>query len=376
MEQIPRQITEKIVAEFFLGKVIVLYGPRRAGKTTLIKQIQSRFLSDSVYLSCDEPDVRIAFTGATSSAMKAFIGDKKLVFLDEAQRVKDIGLSLKLLVDTYPKVQVVATGSSSFELANSVSEPLTGRKKEFFLPPISIAEMKQSWGELEIHRTLEQRLIFGMYPDVLASGTAQAGEVLSEIGNSYLYQDVLAHQRILHPDMLEKILRALALQIGQEVSYNEVATTVGITKQTVERYIELLEKTFVIFRLPPLCRNRRQEIGKLRKIYFLDNGIRNLLLGSLQDMTRRDDVGRLWENFLMSERYKFIHATGQRPNRFFWRTYQQQELDYVEEMSGILSGYEFKWRDAVYRPPKAFGDLYPDVEVSLVNRENFLDFVS
>lgn len=374
MDNIKRSIQPKIEKELYQGKVIVVYGPRQAGKTTLIREIEKKYLSESVYLSCDEPDIRSAFTNATSSAMKAFIGNNKLVFLDEAQRVANIGLSLKLLHDTFPEIQVVATGSSSFDLANSISEPLTGRKREFFLPPISAKELGSTIGKLDMERTLEQRLVFGMYPEVIVRGSAEAKETLAEIASSYLYKDILSYERLRHPDLLEKILRALALQIGQEVSYTELATTVGVNKQTVERYVELLEKTFVIFRVPPLHRNRRKEIGKLRKIFFWDTGVRNQLIGAWQELSARADVGVLWENFLMSERYK-LHAAALRPaNRFFWRSYDQHEIDYVEEMEGKLTGFEFKWTPAPYRPPKTFVDLYPAASVALVSRKNWLDF--
>lgn len=374
MDVIHRSIKPKIEQAIFQGKLIVLYGPRQSGKTTLVKEIQEKYPDESVYLSCDEPDIRAAFTNATSSAMKAFIGDKRLVFLDEAQRVENIGIALKLLFDTFPATQIVATGSSSFELANKISEPLTGRKREFFLPPISVQELIHTHGQLEIIRTIEQRMIFGMYPEVIVEGAIRAKAILAELTNSYLYKDILAHQRIGHPEILEKLLRALALQISQEVSYTELAKTIGVNKQTVERYIELLEKTFVIFRLPPLCRNRRKEIGKLRKIYFFDTGVRNALIDSFHDFSRRQDVGVLWENFLMSERYKLISASLRQVNRYFWRTYDQREIDYVEEEDGLLTGYEFKWEQTSYRPPKAFVDLYPKAPVSLVTKENFVGF--
>lgn len=371
---IKRSIEPKIEDSLFKGKIIVLYGPRQAGKTTLIKEIQQSYLDDSLYATCDEPDVRAQFTNATSSAMKEFIGNKKILFLDEAQRVENIGLSLKLLVDTFPDVQIVATGSSSFELANKINEPLTGRKREFFLPPLSVSELVNATSALELQRTLEQRLIFGMYPEVVTSGVSGARTVLEEISQSYLYKDILAHQNILHPDILEKLLRALALQIGQEVSYNELAVTVGVSRQTVERYVELLEKTFVIFRVGPLCRNKRKELGKLRKIYFFDTGVRNQLIGAFASISNRQDVGVLWENWLMSERYKLTSVRGDFVKRYFWRSYEQREIDYVEEIDQKLSAFEFKWQPQNYRPPKLFTDLYPDAAVSQISKENFLEF--
>lgn len=371
---IKRSIEPKIEKAIFQGKVIVLYGPRQAGKTTLVKEIQKKYPDESVYLSCDEPDIRLAFTNATSSAMKAFIGNKRLVVLDEAQRVENIGVSLKLLFDTFPQVQIIATGSSSFELANKINESLTGRKREFFLPPFSVQELASAYGQIEVIRAIEQRMIFGMYPEVVVGGAIRAKETLTEITNSYLYKDILSHQSLRHPDVFEKLLRALALQIGQEVSYTELAQTVGVNKQTVERYVELLEKTFVIFRVAPLCRNRRKEISKLRKIYFFDTGVRNALIEAYHDLSLRTDVGAIWENFLMSERYKLMAGELRQVNRYFWRTYDQREIDYIEEEEGVLSGYEFKWKKDTYRPPKAFADLYPSTQVQLITKENFIDF--
>lgn len=371
---IKRLIQQKIEELLFRGKVLVLYGPRQAGKTTLIKELQKKYPDNSIYLTCDEPDIRLAFTNTTSSAMKNFIGDKCLIFLDEAQRVENIGLSLKLLFDTFPEIQIVATGSSSFELANKINEPLTGRKREFFLPPISVQELIETNGSIETNRTIEQRLIFGLYPETIYCGAEKAKNILIELTGSYLYKDILSHQSLKHPDLLEKILRALALQIGQEISYIELANTVGTTRQTVEKYIELLEKTFVIFRLPPLCRNHRKELGKMRKIYFFDNGVRNAMINAFQDISLRNDVGMLWENFLISERQKLNAANLEFVNRYFWRDYQQHEIDYLEEKDGTLTGFEFKWKEKQYSPPKTFKNLYPDTPVKLVTRENFLDF--
>lgn len=374
MNKIKRFIQPKIENSLFKGKIVVLYGPRQAGKTTLVKEIQQKYLEDSIYLSCDEPDIRAAFSNATSDKMKVFIGNKRLVILDEAQRVENIGISLKLLVDTFPQIQVIATGSSSFELADKINEPLTGRKKEFFLPPISIQELVQAEGVLAVQRTLEDRLNFGMYPALITGGSMGARETLGEIANSYLYKDILSYQSIRHPDLLEKILRALALQVGQEVSYAEIGVLVGANKQTVERYVELLEKTFVIFRLPPLYRNPRKEIGKMRKIYFYDTGMRNHLIGAFNQITQRTDIGALWENFLMSERFKLCLALGNNAKRYFWRTYEQVEIDYVEEIDGTLAAFEFKWNQSARRTPKAFSDLYPGVEVTTITKENFVDF--
>lgn len=365
-----RKIQKTIENSLFKGKIIVLYGARQVGKTTLIKEIANKHATDSVFLNCEEPDIQAAFTHATSSAMKAFIGDKKLVFLDEAQRITDIGLSLKLLVDTYPEMQIVATGSSSFELANKIVEPLTGRKEEFFLPPLSLEEMSETSSDVEIRRTLERRLIDGMYPYMVTAGVVDAQKKLREITRSYLYQDILQHQNIQHPDVLEQLLRALAFQIGNEVSYAELGSTIGLNGKTVERYLNLLEKTFVIFRLPPLSRNLRKEIAKSRKIYFFDTGIRNALINNFNEPALRQDMGALWKNFAISERQKFLMNHGQFFNRYFWRTYDGQEIDYVEEADGVFSAFEMKWHKKTYRFPNIFIEQYHPKETKIVSAED------
>lgn len=366
-----RKIQQKIENSLFKRKVVVLYGARQVGKTTLIKDIAQKYPEDSVYLNCEEPDIQIAFTHATSSAMKAFIGEKRMVFLDEAQRVSDIGISLKILVDTYPDMQIVATGSSSFELANKIVEPLTGRKEEFFLPPLSLEEMVDTEGNMiEAQRTLERRLIDGMYPYMVTAGAAEARLRLKELTRSYLYQDILQHQKIQHPAVLEQLLRALAFQIGSEVSYSEIGTMVGLNNKTVERYIDLLEKTFVIFRLPPFSRNLRKEIAKSRKIYFFDNGIRNSLINNFTAPALRQDMGALWENFAISERQKFLLNHQQFSNCYFWRTYDGQEIDYIEEADGAFFAFEMKWKNKKYRFPSIFLEQYHPKETKIVSSED------
>lgn len=371
---IKRTIQKRVEKSLFKGKVVVIYGARQVGKTTLIKEIQKKHFRDAVYLNCDEPDIREAFTEATSTELKSFIGDKKLVFLDEAQRVKNIGITLKLLVDNYPNTQVVATGSSSFDLSNEIVEPLTGRKREFYLHPFSLKELEQIYSKLETRRILERRMLMGMYPEVVKR-QSEAETTLKEISRSYLYKDVLRYQKIKNPDVLERLLQALALQIGNEVSYNELASLLGIDKKTVARYIWILEKAFVIFRLGPYSRNLRKELRKLRKIYFFDMGIRNALINNLNPLRLRQDVGALWENFMISERVKINSNRGSDKRVYFWRTHQQQEIDYLEEAGGKLYGFEFKWRREKFRKPKAFLDAYPGSKLELVNKENYEKFL-
>lgn len=375
MQLIKRSIQESIEQKLFKGKIIIIYGSRRVGKTTLAKQIQEKYPDTSIYLNCDEPDIRNAFTNVTSTEVKNFIGDKKLVFLDEAQRIENIGLSLKIAVDNFPDIQIVATGSSSFELSDKINEPLTGRKYEFHLYPFSIDELQQIYSWSETLRVLEARILFGMYPEIIQASRDEVKALLRSIAGSYLYKDVLQYQNIKNHDILERLLQALALQIGNEVSYNELAATLGINKKTVANYIQILEKAFVIFRLGPFSRNLRKELTKLRKIYFYDTGIRNALINNFNNFNLRQDVGALWENFIISERIKFNGNSSKDVNSYFWRTHKQEEIDYIEEAGGI-SGFEFKWKKGTFKFPGTFIKAYPDAKIRVVTKENFRDFLT
>lgn len=371
---IKRHIQDIIVSRLFKGRAVIIYGARQVGKTTLIKEIQKDYEASSVYFNCDEPDIREALTEKTSTELKSFIGNKRLVLIDEAQRIRNIGITLKLIIDNYPEIQVIATGSSSFDLSNQISEPLTGRKYEFRLFPFSISELKQVYTEIEIERLLDNRMVMGMYPDVVIKSD-EAEEILRDITKSYLYKDVLQFQYIRNPEILNKLLQALALQVGSEVSYNELAGMLKIDKKTVSSYISLLEKAFIIFRLSPFSRNLRNELKKLRKIYFADTGIRNALINNLNPMKLRQDTGGLWENFLISERMKIFNNSSVVINFYFWRTHQQQEIDLIEEQGGSIYGYELKQNKKTYKIPKAFLDAYPEVKVDLINKNNYKKFL-
>jgi len=349
---------------------VVIYGARQVGKTTLVKEIQKKYPVDSIYFDCDEPDIREAFSNKTSTEIKSFLGDKKLVILDEAQRIKDIGLTLKLIVDNFPKIQVVATGSSSFDLSNKIIEPLTGRKYEFFLYPISLEELGSAYSPLEMDRILEQRIILGMYPEIIFSGQ-EAKDKLKSIAQSYLYKDILQFQGIKNSEAIEKLLQALALQVGNEVSYNELSQMVGIDKNTVSNYIQILEKAFIIFRLMPFSRNLRNELKKLRKIYFFDTGVRNALINNFNPVNLRQDTGALWENFIISERLKYNNNNNLKKNIYFWRTTEGKEIDYLEEAEGKLKGIEIKWQEDKFKKPKLFLETYPGSDIQLVNRKNY-----
>lgn len=371
---IQRKIQSLVESSLFQGKVVIIYGARQVGKTTLVKEILKNYSTSSSYLSCDEPDIRQALTNKTSTELRSFLGAKKIIILDEAQRVKDIGLTLKLMVDNFSETQIIATGSSSFELSNHIIEPLTGRKKEFLLFPLALQELSQINDKLEMDRLLERRLVYGMYPSIaLAGGEAVAD--LKELARSYLYKDILNFENIRNNEAIEKLLQALALQIGQEVSYSELSSLVGIDKKTVASYLEILEKAFIVFRLNPFSRNLRNELKKLRKVYFYDTGIRNILINNLNPLDLRQDVGQLWENFILSERLKYNYNNGQEQNSYFWRTRDGQEIDLIEEKGGHLSAFEFKWKSDKLKTPKSFLNAYPDSGLRLINNNNYREFV-
>ena len=373
---IQREIQPQVEDALFKGKIVVIYGPRQVGKTTLAKLIlQNRQEIKSAYFNCDEPDICQALTDKTSTELKLFLGDSKLVVLDEAQRVKNIGLTLKLLADNYPKMQIIATGSSSFDLSNQIFEPLTGRKKEFYLYPFSLAELKNYYSEIEFNRILENRMVFGMYPGVIFESDKGKSESLRELAKSYVYKDALEYQGIKNSEVVEKLLQALALQVGNEVSYNEISSLIEVNKITVANYIQILEKAFIVFRLPSFSRNLRDEIKSNRKIYFFDNGIRNALINNLNPVDLRQDAGALWENFMISERVKRNGNFGSVANMYFWRTLRQQEIDLIEDRGGELAGYEFKWKSRPGKVPVAFSRAYPDAKVEMITKENYKKFV-
>jgi uncharacterized protein len=371
---IKRIIKNNLEEALFKGKIVVLYGARQVGKTTLVKEIIEKHKNDSVYLNCDEPDIRNALTDKTSTELKSFIGKHKLVVIDEAQRVKNIGLTLKLIADNFKSVQIIATGSSSFELSGKISEALTGRKIEFFLCPFSLKELSQIYSNLEISRILEERLIFGMYPGIIFAGPDREKQV-RELATSYSYKDILSYQDIRNPELLEKLLQALALQIGNEVSYNELAQLLAVNKVTIESYIRILEQAYIIFRLRPFSRNIRNELKKKRKIYFYDLGLRNALINNLNPVFLRQDIGALWENFLITERLKRNNNLGFSANTFYWRTTNGKEIDYLEDAGGKLSGYEFKWSKNKFSAPKEFLNAYPGSSIKLINKNNYLDWL-
>ena len=373
---INREIKRILTDRFFKGKIILLLGPRQVGKTTLARTIVKEAGQDYIWLDGDEPDVRAMFSNANSSRLKSIVGNKKVVVIDEAQRISDIGINLKLLIDNMPEVQFVVTGSSALELKDELKEPLTGRKYEYQLYPLSFSEMVAQSGLMDELRLVEHRMLYGYYPEVVTK-KGEEKEILKLLSDSYLYKDILKMGLVKKPPVLEKIIQALALQLGSEVSFAELAQLTGVDNTTVERYVDLLEKAFVIFRLPSLSRNVRNEIKKGRKIYFYDNGIRNAIIKNFAPLDLRNDVGALWENFLISERLKNNQIESRWVNRFFWRTHSQQEIDYVEESDGLIRAYEFKWNPKKKaRIPKTFMKAYPNSTVEVITRDNFESFIS
>jgi len=370
---IKRILREVIADKLHKGKAILLIGPRQVGKTTLIREVLQN--EPFLFLDGDDPLVRNQLTNPGTRELDTILGTAKIVFIDEAQRIENIGLTLKIIHDQFSEKQLIVTGSSAFELRNEMNEPLTGRKWEYHLYPVSYEEYENSEGYLNALGDLENRLVYGFYPDVLNNRGSER-EILNGITESYLYKDILAYGNIKKPDVLEKILRALAFQVGSEVSYNEIAQLVGIDKNTVGNYIRLLELSYVIYSLSSFSRNLRNEIKTNRKIYFYDNGIRNAIIQNFNALELRNDVGALWENFLISERIKRNSYHRIFTNSYFWRTVQQQEIDYVEEKDGKIAGFEFKWNPkAKAAIPRKFIETY-HAEMRIVSRENFREFVN
>lgn len=339
---ITRKIETLLEKRLFKGKAILLFGPRQVGKTTIIKELLEKKNLNYLFFNGDESDTREAFENTSSTKLSLLFGETKIIFIDEAQRINEIGLTLKLITDILKDVQVIATGSAAFDLASKTKEPLTGRKYEFQLYPFSFQEMVEHHGLFEEKRLLEQRLIYGYYPEIVVD-PVDAKENLKLLSNSYLYKDLLNLDFIKKPVLLEKILKALALQVGSEVSFHEISQLVSADFHTVEKYIDLLEKAFVIFTLPAYSGNIRNEIKKGKKIYFYDNGIRNAIINNFNPINSRSDIGAMWENFVISERKKFLVNNQIDAKMYFWRTTAQQEIDYLEEVNGELKAFKFKW---------------------------------
>ncbi|WP_266362607.1 ATP-binding protein [Tellurirhabdus rosea] len=358
------------------SKIIILYGPRQAGKTTLVKELLKTLPHRSLSVSADELRYQTLLSSRDLTQMQLLVEGYELLFIDEAQRVPDIGLNLKILHDALPNLKIIATGSSSFELANRTKEPLTGRTWTYELFPVSVGELRQQQNGFELQQRLPELLRFGSYPDTLQQpGETNKIQYLRELSSAYLYKDVLEMASLRYADRLRKLLQLLAFQVGSEISPAELGNTLGMSKETVNTYIDLLEKAFVLFRLSGFSRNLRKEVSKMDKIYFYDLGIRNVLIDNFQPLDLRNDVGALWENFLVTERRKRNAYTAQFANAYFWRTYTGAELDYVEEANGQLSGFEFKYGSKKAKVPPSWTANYPGSTFTMVNQDTFLSFV-
>ncbi|MDR6785726.1 putative AAA+ superfamily ATPase [Pedobacter africanus] len=367
------QVTLKKKVDY--KKAIIVLGPRQVGKTTLISQIAADLNPEYIYINGDDPATRLSWANPSQAFINNYIGNAKVVVIDEAQRLENIGLSAKMIIDSKKDIQLFISGSSALEIANSINEPLTGRKWEYRLYPFSWKELKNSFSFPQVESRLENFLITGMYPDVILN-PGDAVEILNNLAGSYLYKDILESGGVRRPDVLLKLLQALAWQVGNEVSYNELAQTVGADKVTISSYIDLLEKSFVIFRLNPFSRNLRNEISSTRKIYFYDNGVRNTVINNFAPISERNDVGALWENFIISERKKQLSYSGFYGNTYFWRNTAQAEIDYMEEQDGKISAYEIKWNPKVkVKFPKVYLETYQPNLKSVINRDNYWEFL-
>ncbi|MFT4566114.1 MAG: putative AAA+ superfamily ATPase [Saprospiraceae bacterium] len=355
-------------------KVIILTGPRQVGKTTFLKNY---FKDQKVsWFNADESDIRQILQNHNKTYIQQILGSNKIMVIDEAQRIKNIGLLLKITHDELSDIKVIVTGSSALELADTINEPLTGRKWELNMYPISTMELIAHNGMLEEQRLLEHRLLYGSYPDVI-NNTGSEREILQELSNSYLYRDLLTWQEIKKPQVLEKLVQALSFQIGNEISYNELGQMTGLNHETVQRYMDLLEKAYILFQLPSYSRNLRNELKKSKKVYFYDLGIRNAVIKNYNPINLRNDKGALWENYLIIERMKQKSYHRLFSNDYFWRTHAQQEIDYIEDYDGKLHAYEFKWSaHKKIKFSKSFQKAYPDSQMEGVSRDNYLKFLN
>lgn len=377
MTMYKRTLQDLISQRMGEGKAVIVYGPRQVGKTTVLKLLlEDR--NDVLWFNGDEPDVRALFENITSTRLKAIIGQRRLVVIDEAQRISNIGLCMKLITDNLPEVQLIATGSSSFDLANSIQEPLTGRKKEYQMFPLSFQELVEANGWMDERRLLPHRLVYGSYPDVL-NHAGEEKETLTELADSYLYKDILSFDRIKKSEKLVKLLQALAYQVGSLVTYNELAGLCGLDAKTVESYVQLLEQAFIIFRLGSYSRNLRNELKFSRKIYFWDCGIRNAVISNFQQLEIRSDTdrGALFENYVIAERMKALRYAKSYAKSYFWRTSAKHEIDYIEEKDGQLAAYEFKWNPKKHpSAPTSFATAYPEASFKVITRENYDEFIN
>jgi len=371
---IPRKLQQIVTGKLFKGKAIVIVGARQVGKTTLLQQL-TKDKENLLWLNADELPVRSMFDSMSVEQYRTLLGKSEIVVIDEAQRIENVGLKMKLITDNFKEKQLILTGSSSFDLANKINEPLTGRKWEYKMFPLSFSEMVNYHGLFQETKNLALRMVFGSYPEVVCNPGSE-NTILQQLTNSYLYKDILDWERIKKPGKLVKLMQALAYQTGSEISLSELGRTVELDKMTVEKYITLLEQTQVIFRLSSFSRNLRNELKASNKIYFYDNGIRNALINNFNMVDNRADTGALWENFIISERQKYNHYSENYCNTYFWRTAQQQEIDYIEEYNNEFNIFEFKWnphKKSLF--PKTFTDNYKTLSKKIITPDNYEEFL-
>lgn len=373
---IPQAQLENLRKTITAGKVTIIYGPRRVGKTTLIQKFMDTLNKSKLYVAGDDLIAQQYLGSQSIERLKSFIGEHQYLFIDEAQYVKQIGLNLKLIVDHIPHVAIVASGSSSFELASQIGEPLTGRRYVLKLYPLAQLELTRTETRMQTEARLGSRLVFGSYPEVITmNDNHNRQRYLNELVNAYLFKDILALEGVRHSDKLIRLLQLLAFQIGKTVSISELGSHLGMSKNTVDRYIDLLEKAFVIFRRTGFSRNLRKELTKNSRFYFYDNGIRNAVIGNFNPLEMRNDIGQLWENYIITERLKQQEYKGIFRQSYFWRTYSQQEIDLVEETGGKLCGFEIKWKAKKISAPTEWRKTYPAASFEVISPENYLDFI-
>ncbi len=377
MIEIKRDLEPKIESWLFKGKIITIFGPRQVGKTTLAKRILENHGSEKNYFNCDIPSIAQRFENPEPLLLERIIDKAKLIVIDEAQRIKNIGLTLKIIHDTMPDTQVIATGSSSFKLRSDINEPLTGRGMEFLLLPFSLNELGQLYQTHEIDTLLPFFMRYGLYPEIVNKSETDAEMLITNLSSKYLYKDIMEFENLKKPELLTNILQLLALQLGSEVSRNEIASKLNTSRETIERYIDLLEKAFVIFRLKPLSRNRCNEIARKEKVFFYDTGIRNSIISAFQPIDLREDRGALFENFMIVERLKHLQLQSKKRILWFWRTHDGKKIDYIEEYDGRFSAYELKWGKAKIKKATAesFKATYEPAAISIITRDNYYEFL-
>lgn len=377
MELLKRQIENQVIEYLVPNKVVVLLGPRRVGKTVLIQQILEKISEPYLLLHGEDQDVRRQLEYRSTQRYKNLLGGKSLLIIDEAQKIPDIGNILKLMVDTIEGIKILATGSSAFDLEKFTGEPLTGRKMTFNLLALSEEELNQTENIFQKNANLRHRLVYGNYPELIHIPDLNKKKIyLDDLINSYLLKDILEFDLIRNSDKILQLLRLIAYQVGGEISYTELGKQLGMSKNTVERYLDLLAKVFIIHSVGAWSRNLRKEIVKGRRWYFYDNGIRNALIGNMNDIENRNDIGILWENYIVSERIKYQKYNNMLVYNYFWRTYDQQEIDWIEDRGGKLYAYEFKWKSKrKAKFPKIFQETYPESSFKVINNENYLEWL-